>query len=1006
MSYHLENSFGQDKFGVHSHISKTLSEIILDENLDLSEGSFTIGLFGKWGSGKSMILDQLKRKHLSSESGVVYVYLDVWKYVNTSLYRSILFDLEKELKNSDNWDVCEKFKNDGYKFEDDSLKDILDRDIQVKHEDPVSLSFIDRFKFLIKKYPIFLFSLLVIFGLKISSDILNWKGFKDVLGYIFQFLIVIGGLKVFEDVFKDIGKNFVSKSSIRVVSSPPTFSQDQFENIFKDMINMSLNSINSSVTLKRMVIVFDNLDRCEPQLSYQTLTGLRTFMESNNCIYIIPCDDKEILNHLNQNTKGIPIDFMDKIFQTYLRIPVLEQFDRDDFIDDLLKGGIVEINEKNFGTVKSILYRGYKGQTPRQINRFINDYETYYRLVENIDPKKEVLLKNLNLFTFFIVIKQVYPEVESLFITFPDFFSSDKEDHPLYKELYNKCIEEGKSEDHSKRTRDNFKSYINTFEKRLNLKEVKDHLNFVFLKTDVRFDYIRLKQDLLDLNEDLVISPESPVLVRRIFDGFIGKNENVFLEDSMSLLGKIISNNPDDIVLNNMFKTLWDYRDIVPQEIFYGNTELIYSKLNTLKTLGNQYSRKKDYVKIINSLFKLEDYREENQNLFDEVLVELEPSEFKKSLKTQVTVEDEIQEDELGLEEILGESFDSKLKPLEYLINTSVEHIIDYIPINYINGLINDYQLDESIDTDSNEKIISVLKLFVDDYGLCNSDISVFLSKEIEKKLVEQQSISKRNNQDDSIILFLSLLNPEFDYDTTLYNSLVKRSTFLVGHNIPDPGYPYFMESLRLVKTPENVDKLLQWFKKSVIFKHETHFLKFLDFLDSEGLELLISIDMFRDVLIERVNDYGYWEEFYKLLNSEILKEKVDLIYDDKVPNSVISLTRRIIKINNKDLNPIKNELIDILKKYEIDDLDLIKDIEYVLESPEDKVEFLINTTSSLFQNVHEQKDLICECIEKLKSYRSDLNRSKKSKLTRQFGKWKKSISNTKHVSKVRRRLE
>ena len=50
----------KDAFGVHSEIANTLFNVI--ENHEIPKESFTIGLFGNWGAGKSFIINKLKSK--------------------------------------------------------------------------------------------------------------------------------------------------------------------------------------------------------------------------------------------------------------------------------------------------------------------------------------------------------------------------------------------------------------------------------------------------------------------------------------------------------------------------------------------------------------------------------------------------------------------------------------------------------------------------------------------------------------------------------------------------------------------------------------------------------------------------------------------------------------------------------------------------------------------------------------------------------------------------------
>ena len=132
MFIHLKdsnNSLGQDSFKIHSQIANTICEII--EKSDLSDCSFNLGLFGNWGSGKSFIINKIE-ENLSSEN-YLFLNIDVWKFIGNPLLRSILFDINKQLKEKAN-DI---FPN-GYEENNKELESLLYYEEQLQKEIPLS----------------------------------------------------------------------------------------------------------------------------------------------------------------------------------------------------------------------------------------------------------------------------------------------------------------------------------------------------------------------------------------------------------------------------------------------------------------------------------------------------------------------------------------------------------------------------------------------------------------------------------------------------------------------------------------------------------------------------------------------------------------------------------------------------------------------------------------------------------------------------------------------------
>ena len=81
-----------------------------------------------------------------------------------------------------------------------------------------------------------------------------------------------------ENQIKDFTKTLFCNKKIKTYTYKPTFSPEQFEKIFSDIVtNIAKNG-------KKVLIVFDNLDRCEPKYAYETLSAIKTFMDKKNCM--------------------------------------------------------------------------------------------------------------------------------------------------------------------------------------------------------------------------------------------------------------------------------------------------------------------------------------------------------------------------------------------------------------------------------------------------------------------------------------------------------------------------------------------------------------------------------------------------------------------------------------------------------------------------------------------------------------------------------------------------
>ena len=98
------NKTGNDLLNGKSY-SETLKKIIQNAP---NKGTFTIGLFGEWGSGKSSIIKTVKDDFNNEYKGTKFIIYDAWKYVNDSFRRMFLLSIQKDLGEIRS-DLMEKF---------------------------------------------------------------------------------------------------------------------------------------------------------------------------------------------------------------------------------------------------------------------------------------------------------------------------------------------------------------------------------------------------------------------------------------------------------------------------------------------------------------------------------------------------------------------------------------------------------------------------------------------------------------------------------------------------------------------------------------------------------------------------------------------------------------------------------------------------------------------------------------------------------------------------------
>ncbi|MGC9366020.1 MAG: KAP family P-loop NTPase fold protein [bacterium] len=376
-----DTPYGEDEFKIHTSIFHTLKKIILSQDFDKS---LCFGLFGRWGMGKTFIVKMLEQEFQQSQE-VLMLHLDCWKFDAQSLLRSILIGISGNLKQNKITGKA-KFK---VKCLHASLDEILDSDIKNK----------------IFKANILIFWLILMFFILLAANGLIYFYLPRDLIPLFNFIalipIIITVIYVLTNPESKILKNLTN---------------EQFEQIYRSVIR----ELTEKYKFKKIVTVFDHLDRCEPEVAFNILSIMSTLMDRENCVYIVPCQDVLIRDYVNRKFNSadkIKYDqeYFDKIFNIQLNIPKLDEFDRNDYIQNRFKSiSNHHLDEETVSKISQILYYSYKGLTPRQINRFVNDFLIYYYLAQDIEKQHNIkLTDDILFFTIMIAIKQKWQDFEN-----------------------------------------------------------------------------------------------------------------------------------------------------------------------------------------------------------------------------------------------------------------------------------------------------------------------------------------------------------------------------------------------------------------------------------------------------------------------------------------------------------------------------------------------------------------------------------------------------------------
>lgn len=410
----------QDKFGVHSAYAKVLYHIA-----KTCDTPFSIALYSSWGTGKTSICN-LVQQLVAKDNNVHYVYLDVWKYSNEPLKRWILIETCNSL--------TQQGAISGYELGGRSLQSHLEFEESWEDRDRVTINF--------AAVRWLGFAVLALVGLFVA--LLFFTPQTSYVGHVFTVLsgfLAVGGMSalLFEGVVKELFKSLsglVFERKVKHVSAKPAFSSEKFSEIFQDMV-LRATAPKAGVG-KRIVFIFDNLDRCSEEVAVETIGVIKTYLDEPGCVYIMPCDESALMKHITKSytagnngdsARKYAKEFLNKFFQTTLRLPIAREFDIETFLDAQLHlAGMTDLPPD----ARDVLVLGYLGQTPRQIKRVLNDLIAYRSLAVQAESERLVedggLTSDLSLLTKMSVIS----------VEWPDFLNMLADDPELWADLMDK----------------------------------------------------------------------------------------------------------------------------------------------------------------------------------------------------------------------------------------------------------------------------------------------------------------------------------------------------------------------------------------------------------------------------------------------------------------------------------------------------------------------------------------------------------------------------------------
>ena len=273
----------------------------------------TVGLYGSWGAGKSSLLQLIEQRIEDNKDGTVCISLNAWQFEGYEDAKvAIMESLLKALKENESF----------FEKAQEKITKLLSR-----------VDYLKIGKSIIRK------------GLPYAIGMLTGNPLPIAFNLSVEALDA-GDLLTKLQTFKNEYINESEKENT-LTENIRKF-REEFEEMLEDV---------SSV--KNLVVIIDDLDRCSPERIIDTLEAIKLFLSVRKTTFIVAVDQRIIEYAVNikyPQIDGFAIssDYIEKIIQLPIKIPELSPKDIENYL--LLLISQLHISEDAFGTLIKEIY--------------------------------------------------------------------------------------------------------------------------------------------------------------------------------------------------------------------------------------------------------------------------------------------------------------------------------------------------------------------------------------------------------------------------------------------------------------------------------------------------------------------------------------------------------------------------------------------------------------------------------------------------------------------------
>lgn len=353
---------------------------VLDETISTNEPPYNIAIIGKWGLGKSSLINLVTEKYKKDATHYHVQEINAWKYEKESLRKVFLKQL---------WQGISDQKVQSFETIRKEITNIIKAELPPEDKTTV---WVRAKRFWITLCCLVLLTIVAFIFYKLVQAgswgaIFEGAFWREVfLRYCKNISSILVGPALVA-LCKLLFDDYHSKRSSKVELNFPIETTDDYEIFLETKIK---ERIKENPDLK-IITVIDDLDRLSIDKIVEALDALKAFVGFERCIFIVPFDDEIIkraldkrrahdFNEKTEITEVIESELiLDKLFQFKIYLPPILDFDIQQYACNLSKQEVPDFinlycEEQLMQKVieRVLIYPGVT--TPRQVKKLLNAF--------------------------------------------------------------------------------------------------------------------------------------------------------------------------------------------------------------------------------------------------------------------------------------------------------------------------------------------------------------------------------------------------------------------------------------------------------------------------------------------------------------------------------------------------------------------------------------------------------------------------------------------------------